>query len=104
MTLYQVELSFSAREDIQDITHYTFVEYGSKQKDLYVSLLEKGLTTIAENPYIGHAHPDLSDDYQVWKVGKHIVVYTTDDDKSIIYVARILHQNTDIKRQIYGTH
>jgi plasmid stabilization system protein ParE len=59
-----------------------------------------GLNTIAQNPYIGHAHSELSDDIQIWRTGKHIIIYTVDDDKSVIYVVRILHQSTDVKRHI----
>ncbi len=104
MTLYQVELSDSAKDDIEDILHYTVTEYGLKQQDLYSYLLSKGLYTISENPYIGHAHPDLSDDIQVWKVGKHIMIYTADDEKSVIYVVRVLHQSADVKQHVYGAN
>lgn len=104
MTLYQVELSPSAKDDLEDIAHYTVMEYGVKQQELYMTLILKGFQTISENPYIGHAHADLSDTEQVWKVGKHIIVYSADDDKNIIYVMRVLHQNTDVKQHIYGAN
>jgi toxin ParE1/3/4 len=100
MTLYRIELSFNAEQDIDDIALYTLKEYGQKQQDLYLSLIEQGFYTIAENPFIGRGHSDLSDNIQIWTVGKHIIVYTVNDKTDSICILRILHQSVDLKRYV----
>jgi toxin ParE1/3/4 len=100
MTLYRIELSFNAEQDIDDIALYTLKEYGQKQQDLYLSLIEQGFYTIAENPFIGRGHSDLSDNIQIWTVGKHIIVYTVNDKTDSICILRILHQSVDVKRYV----
>jgi toxin ParE1/3/4 len=98
MTLYQIELSFEAEQDLDDIALYTLKEYGEKQQDLYLSLIEQGLNTIAQNPFIGRGHSDLSDTIQIWTIGKHIIIYTVNDKTDTIFILRILHQSVDMKR------
>lgn len=100
MTLYRIELSFNAEQDIDDIALYTLKEYGQKQQDLYLSLIEQEFYTIAENPFIGRGHSDLSDNIQIWTVGKHIIVYTVNDKTDSICILRILHQSVDVKRYV----
>jgi len=100
MTLYRIELSFNAEQDIDDIALYTLKEYGHKQQDLYLSLIEQGFYMIAENPFIGRGHSDLSDNIQIWTVGKHIIVYTVNDKTDSICILRILHQSVDVKRYV----
>lgn len=100
MTPYQIELFFDAEQDLDDIALYTLSEYGQKQQDLYLSLIEQGFDTIAENPFIGRGHSDLSDNIQIWPVGKHIIVYTVNDKLDSVYILRILHQSVDLKRYV----
>lgn len=102
MTPYQIELSPLAQEDIENIALYTLIEYGLQQQDTYMNLLDKGLKTISENPYIGHGHIDLEDDVQIWSIAKHLIIYTTHDTENVVRVFRILHQSVDIKKHIYG--
>ena len=100
MNQYRIKLSISAQEDIDNILVYTLVEYGQKQQDLYLSLIEQGFDTIAENPFIGRGHSDLSDNIQIWTVGKHIIVYSVNDTLDSVYILRILHQSVDLKRYV----
>jgi toxin ParE1/3/4 len=100
MTLYRIKLSFNAEQDLDDIALYTLKEYGQKQQDLYLSLIEQGFYTIAENPFIGRGHSDLSDNIQIWTVGKHIIVYTVNDKTDSICILRVLHQSVDVKRYV----
>jgi toxin ParE1/3/4 len=88
MILYRIELSLNAEQDIDDIALYTLNEYGYKQQDLYLSLIEQAFYTIAENPFIGRGHSDLSDNIQIWTAGKHIIVYTVNDKTDSICILR----------------
>jgi plasmid stabilization system protein ParE len=59
---------------------------------------------IAENPFIGHAHLELSDDLQIWRVAKHMIVYLLDNQKNTVFIVRILHQNIELKSQFMPAH
>ncbi len=93
----KLEISIPAKDDLRDILQYTFARYGEQQVDVYLQELYEGMELLTENPEIGHHRDDLPEGYEVFNVGKHVLVFAVQSDK--IVIARVLHQSLDMKRQ-----
>ena len=93
-----LELSGPARDDIEDIAHYTYLKYGEAQVDVYLQILNGRMALIAQDPTIGHRRDDLPKHYRALQAGKHVIVYRTINNT--INVARILHGSMDFKKHI----
>ncbi|MGK7872812.1 MAG: type II toxin-antitoxin system RelE/ParE family toxin [Xenococcaceae cyanobacterium] len=53
------EISDSAKADIRDISSYTRKRYGREQVRKYMDMIYNHIFLLAENPYLGHARPDI---------------------------------------------
>lgn len=95
---YILDLSQEAEDDLRDILQDTYETWGEKQVPIYKAILDKALSSLTANPYIGHKRPDLSSDYLALRAGHHFMVYRISD--KIIYVVRVLHERMDFRGQI----
>jgi len=62
----------------------------------FISMLDRNMASIEIMPYLGMVYEDfrrlVMDDY--------LVFYQVDEDKNIIFVARILHGSQDIQNRL----
>lgn len=91
-----LKLSPKARQDFIDILRYTGENWGQDQLIVYRDKIDKALSTIRENPQIGHRRHDLPPNYRAYPVGSHMIVYRM--DLNGIGVVRILHQRMSLPR------
>jgi toxin ParE1/3/4 len=83
-------LSDAARRDFANIMGYTVREWGAAQAERYRARIDKTLNLIAANPGLGHTANDISENFRVFSVGSHSIIYVVGVET--IIVARILHQ------------
>ena len=93
-----VKLSAAARKDFIDILRYTGENRGAGQMVIYQDKLDRALQDIAQNPQIGRERGDHPQNYRIYLVGAHVIVYRTED--AGIGVLRILHQRMCISLQL----
>lgn len=62
-----------------------------------VDALDEAMQRLAENPWIGHVRPDLTDeDVRFWPVFKYLVVYRPETKP--LEIVRVLHGRRDVER------
>lgn len=80
-----------SRNDLLDIRHYTFQQWGSRQSTHYLDQLKKTLHLLAEMPLMGKScEDDLALDIYRFPFNSHVIYYSLLPDKNIMIVA-ILH-------------
>ena len=87
-----------ARSGLENITQYTFQNFGALQVNQYMAALFDSMDKLTTMPTLGRARSDLPDGYKMYAVGKHIIIYHVHHRQLI--VMRILHQKMDILRHL----
>jgi toxin ParE1/3/4 len=98
LTMLDLIITQSARDDLENIAQYTFQNFGALQVNRYMTALFNSLDKLTTLPTIGRARSDLPDGYQMHAVGKHIIIYHVHHSQLI--VMRILHERMDILRHL----
>ena len=91
-------LSPRAQADVDDIWEYTAQQWGERQAEIYISLIEEGVDEIADNPGVGRPCDDVRPGYRRYPVGSHVLFYRV--RAADIVVVRILHQRIDVERHL----
>ena len=94
-TQYRIELSNEAQDDIVDIGRYTLERHGIQQMDKYLNSIDEAINLIQENPNIGRFHQELPEEYKVWRMNEHLIIFLIQDE--IISIARVVHVKLDLK-------
>jgi toxin ParE1/3/4 len=84
-----------AETDLSDIWDYISADSPERGEKLIRDIYSK-LGTIAHNPYIGKARPEIEQDLRSFPVGRYIVFYFPLPEG--IDVIRILHGSRDIDK------
>ena len=93
-----VKLSPDAESDFVDILQYTEERWGLQQVEKYAAKLDKAITVISENPFIGRAKDIYFAGCRAYHVGRHFVLYRVKE--STVEIVRIIPDDRDIKRHI----
>lgn len=91
-------LSNEAREDLREIWHIGFAEWGEKQADNYILEIDQKCELLAENPNIGKCQNEILKGLKSYPIGSHLIFYFV--DLACIFVVRILRQGRDYKRHL----
>lgn len=91
-------LSPQAEDDFADILQYTLEAWGENQVYVYRTILDKALTTIQQNPEIGHRNIKISSEHRSFPAGRHIIIYRK--VSNAVLVSRILHERMDYERSL----
>ncbi|MBF0269322.1 MAG: type II toxin-antitoxin system RelE/ParE family toxin [Alphaproteobacteria bacterium] len=91
-------LSNKAADDLDGIYVYSFQAFGEVQADAYFNSLSDCLQSLADNPSLGHAVPDLHEGLHCHHHARHLVFYLT--ELGGVFIVRILHDAMDAKRHI----
>lgn len=97
----KVILRQKAIDDLNEIWHYTLVEWSESQADKYYGMLKMACKGIGDNPDIGKQYFAISKDLLGLKSGKHIIFYQQISSNRI-EIIRILHERMDLKNRIIG--
>lgn len=93
----RVEISDAAKEDLRNIYHYSFNQFGESVADRYFEKINDVITFLQVHE-TGIKRDDIINGIYVIPVGKHIIFYMNEDD--IIVIIRILHQTQDFSRHL----
>ncbi len=94
-------LTRKAKTDLKDIARYTQKEWGIRQRDIYLSIIDRAFRLLSDFPEKGQSCDYIRNGYLKYYVGKHIVFYCIVSPSEDIEIVRILHQSMDIRRQFY---
>ena len=93
-----VRLTRKAREDLKSIARYTQQTWGRKQRNKYLTLLDKRFSALAETRTLGHTGDEIRPGYRKFHEGRHIIDYRAATDG--IEIVRILHASMDVERHL----
>lgn len=89
-----------AKEDLKNIGRYTFKNWGKKQRDTYLTDLDKRFAWLARNPQLGKHRPDVQEGYYCFPQGSHLGFYLLREDG--IDIIGVPHQNMDVQNYFNG--
>jgi toxin ParE1/3/4 len=93
-----LRLSRLAEDDLRQIGRYTQREWGIRQRNRYLSGLDRRLREIANNPGIGRPRNEIKAGLRSILYGSHIILYFVSGEA--VLVARVLHKNMEIERHL----
>jgi antitoxin ParD1/3/4/toxin ParE1/3/4 len=89
-------LSPEARQDLIDIWEY-IAQDNIDAADRVVGEIRNAMTTLAQNPRIGHFRKDLADEaLRFWRVFTYLVIYRPETKP--IEIVRVLSAYRDIRK------
>jgi len=91
-------LSNEAREDLREIWHFGFEEWGEKQADNYILDITGKCEFLAENPHIGKHQDEILKGLRSYPANAHIIFYLIDNKN--IFIVRFLRQGRNYKRHL----
>ena len=83
---------------LREIYEYTADRWGMEQAKKYHKQFKAVFKKLAQNPGLGHMHPDIPDHYRVYPAGSHMVVYYANTRE--LYIVAIFHQSMDIETHL----
>jgi toxin ParE1/3/4 len=90
------QLTRKAREDLKAIGRYTQRNWGRRQRDAYLTQLDRRFHALAEMPSLGRACDDIRPGYRRYSEGAHTICYR--EVGGDIEIVRILHGRMDPDR------
>lgn len=91
-------LSPRAQADLSEIWDYTARRWGAGQAETYVRQLQRHIETVAAQPTMGRACPEVRAGYHRYPSGAHVLFYRLIDGG--IDVIRVLHGRMDFTRHL----
>jgi len=89
-------LTKEALSDLKSIGGYTQRTWGRRQRDRYLTALDKGFHALAADHMKGRDCGEIRQGYRKYNVGKHVVFYR-EIDASLIEIVRVLHGSMDME-------
>ncbi|NOQ34358.1 MAG: type II toxin-antitoxin system RelE/ParE family toxin [Methylococcaceae bacterium] len=96
MSLFQ--LTRKAEADLKGIGRYTQKTRGRKQRNVYLSGLDKCFHLLADEPDLGLCCDEVKQGYRKFYKSRHVIFYRKVDDK--IEIVRVLHERMDAERHL----
>lgn len=90
------KLTNKAVDDLTQIWNYTNKKWSESQADKYYQMLVDNFSEIAKNPDLGKTYSGVIKDLLGLRTGRHIIFYRK-TEKGGIEIARILHEQMDLK-------
>jgi toxin ParE1/3/4 len=89
-----------AAADLRAIARYTVQTWGYKQRDIYLSAIDRRFSWLAENPSLGKPRPEVGDGYYSYPEGSHVIFYLMSEDG--IDIIGVPHQRMDVLNYFTG--
>ncbi len=86
-------LSPQAQNSLKQISRYTTVNFGERQKKKYLKLLRDKMRVAADNPYNGQKRSEIKEGYHSIRAGKHHIYYRIQETH--IEIIDVLHQSME---------
>lgn len=82
-----------ADADLEDISFYTYVKWGEKQAEKYLTNLKEYVIAFSENPFNGKDVSYMGTEFRMFAFKSHYIFYLTREDD--ILIVRLLGQSMD---------
>lgn len=92
-------LTNKAKSDLKDIAVYTQNTWGKRQRNNYLTMLDKSFYALATDHSKGRDCGEIRSSYRKQQVGKHIIFYREINSR-LIEIVRILHERMDIEKHL----
>ena len=93
------KLSPRAETDLQDISDYTFEEYGMDQEEEYMEMLDSNLQRVGDEPgNVGIKRDDVRPGIKSLLAREHKIWFRVVGEDA--HVTRVLHQSTNMDNAI----
>jgi len=96
--LIKIIKSSVAKQDLTHIWYYSYKNFGEKQADKYVSLLENKINSLQNSPMLGVDCSYIRKKYRKLQIEHHVAFYYI--NKSEIIITRILHEKMNYKKHL----
>jgi len=94
----KLRISDEALWDLQEISNYTWAQWGEEQEQKYLDLMYRALEQIADDSSRARCRNDLYQGCRMLLAGKHAIFFMIQEDS--VSVARILHQAMDYRSHL----
>ena len=92
-------LTQAAKADLKGIGRYTQREWGTAQRNLYLTMLDSRFQALADDPRKGRDCGDIREGYRKHGAGSHVIFYRQ-IAAEVIEIVRILHNRMDFERHL----
>ncbi len=96
MSLYV--FSKGAENDLVEIYHYGFINYGENKADLYIEALKEKCQFLADMPNLYPDCDEFNPPVKIHHHQKHLIIYVIETDGLLI--VRVLHERMDIQQHM----
>ncbi len=87
-----------AREDLNQIWHYTYKQWGEDQADRYLLELGRAILQLGEKPECGKSREAIGAGYWSIRSGRHVIFYKF--TAATVSIRRVLHDQMDVDRHL----
>ena len=94
----QYVFSNKAENDLIEIYHYGFLNYGEIKTEQYMTGIKEKCQFIANTPYINPSHSEFNPPVRLHHHKKHLIVYITKTNH--IFIVRVLHEKMNIQSHL----
>ena len=91
-------LTQAAKADLKEIGRYTKREWGTAQRNKYLTTLDECFHMLAVHPFRGADCSDIREGYRKYGAGSHVIFYR--QVAAAVEVIRILHGSMDTERHL----
>lgn len=92
-------LTNAAKADLKAIGRYTQVTWGRDQRTRYLTALDTGFRSLADNPLMGKDCDNIRPGYRKHQIERHIVFYRQIGSGQI-EIVRVLHERMDLEANL----
>jgi len=90
--------SSETKAALREIHAYTANHWDMAQAAKYHLQFKATFNKLAKNPALGHMNPEMPEDYRIYPIGSHWVVYRANARE--LFVIAIVHHAMDIESRI----
>jgi len=92
------KLTPDAKASLMQIARYTEQQWGKKQRNGYLKVIDDCFHTLSETPNLGRIRPEIHHALRSHPAGKHIVFYIIHQD--YISIVQVLHERMEPARHL----
>jgi len=90
------KLTPDAKASLMQIARYTEQQWGKKQRNDYLKVIDDCFHSLSKNPQLGRIRPEIYHALRSHPAGKHIVFYIVRHDP--IAIVQVLHERMEPAR------
>ena len=94
----RIFLTNIAKREIREIARFSRLQWGTAQRDRYLTALEEKLALLAARPALGRPRDDIGAGLRSALCGRHLVIYRQVEDG--IKVLHVVHTSREIGDQV----